>query len=699
MAKAVLTLIEINLLLNSEEPQNIELYGNLFFNLTNLETDTKKLKAVSLDQLPLLDNKAIAALTYNKRNLISLTTKEWIAENTYNERPKRDMVCELCNTKIKNLFYIFNRKNSNELRVGSECIKNFPDMEGYKEQKKQFRDIKKGQQVISRRNKFYDIYPDAEQLISDADTYFSTLPVLLPLETYLKLKDTITRMRLIYTLYVNEGKKPFRSSFDSFELFKLAIIQYEKLKVLSEEHVSKYSNHKLICKRPEIDWLISEDKTKLLQQISENGGLYTLSTLKNLCSISFVKEYLELILSKNNSNLMKFNRLNKGSLSFSFNKFGYHPAILFDIHLKDFMQHIGADCIINDNFTYGSKEILLISTIANSKGNLRSIIDYLDNMMNLLNCVFLVDDISNSLYLYRKGDRAVRQFSYYAFMQKYCKYILLPDEEIKKYLISVVKGNNNIKWITTDMQSKQGIDDKISILYKSYKESHEYNARSTGRVIELMTYGVYNNTVSNTPKLDFNSSEYIVLQRNRLKIGDYQLRSVEYGLRINDDSLYPLYHKGDLLLVQSTQKFKTDAVVFFATAEKIIIQNCHSDNEDPESIFSFSSFPKKELVSYGRVIYCFHNKTEIKEQYTIAQNNVKVFVTGNPRFCSSCSSRCVYKYIEYLQKNKKSRQINVAVCPKCNKYYIDRNSYLTYTKNKKETNLEFMLENADDDKE
>lgn len=107
MAKAVLTLIEINLLLNSEEPQNIELYGNLFFNLTNLETDTKKLKAVSLDQLPLLDNKAIAALTYNKRNLISLTTKEWIAENTYNERPKRDMVCELCNTKIKNLFYIF----------------------------------------------------------------------------------------------------------------------------------------------------------------------------------------------------------------------------------------------------------------------------------------------------------------------------------------------------------------------------------------------------------------------------------------------------------------------------------------------------------------------------------------------------------------------------------------------------------------
>lgn len=693
MAKAVLTLIEINLLLNSEEPQNTKLYGNLFFCLTNLETETKKLKAVSLDQLPLVDNKAIAALTYNKRNLISLTTKEWIAENTYNERPKRDMVCELCNTKIKNLFYIFNRKNSNELRVGSECIKNFPDMEGYKEQKKQFRDIQKGQQVISRRNKFYDMYPDAEKFISDADNYFSTLPVLLPFEIYSKLKDTIIRMRLIYTLYVNEGKKPFRSSLDSFELFKLAIAQYEKLKVLSEKHVSEYSNHKLICKRPEIDWLISEDKTRLLQQISENGGLYTLSTLKNMCSISFVKEYLELILSKNNSDLMRFNRLNKGGLIFSFNKFGYHPAILFDIHLKDFMQYIGAECIINDNFTYGSKEILSISTITNSKNNLYSIIEYIDNIMNLLNCVFLVDDMSNSLYLYRKGDRAVRKFSYYAFIQNYSKYMVLSDEKIKRYLISAVKGNNNIKWITTEMQSKQGIDDKISMLYKAYKESHKYNNHPTGRVIELMTYGVYNNTVSDTPKLDFNSSEYVLLQRNKLKIEDYQLRSVEYGLRINDDSLYPLYHKGDILLVQSTQKFKKNAVIFFATEEKILIQNCHSVSEEPESIFSFSSISKKELVSYGKVIYCFRNKTDIEEQYTIAQNNVEVFVTDNPRFCSNCSSHCTYKHIEYLQDNKKSRHINVAVCSKCNKYYIDRNSYITYMKNKKETNLEFILKN------
>lgn len=694
ITKSDLSRDEISLLVNSEEAKNTKLYGNLYEILLQL----RELKAITLEELENhnLNYYGISALSYNKHTLIDNATKEWRATTDIIDNPKRNARCQLCNApKLRYECHIRNTKNNIKLLVGSECVNKFK-IDGYLEQKKQLLQIHKGHKIVQRRNQFYDKFPNVENLIADADNYFNTLPILLPYETYSKLKDTITRMRLIYTKYVNEGKKPFKSELDSFALFKLAIKQYQKLKLLSENHIANYKNQPLICKRTEIDWLIFEDKTKLLQQISENGGLYTLSTLKNMCSTSFVKEYLELILSKNNSDLVQFEKINEGNLVFSYNKFGYQPAILFTVQLKDFMQHIGADSIINDDFTFGSKEILYISTITNSKSNLHSIIEYIDNMMALLNCAFLVDDNSNSLYLYRKGDKAVRQFLCYAFMQNYSKYILLSDEEIKKYLISVVKGNNNVKWVTTEMQSKQGIDDKISILYKAYKESHEYNARPTGRVVELMTYGVYNNTVSDTPKLDFNSSEYVMLQRNRLKIEDYQLRSVEYGLRINDDSLLPLYHKGDLLLVQSTQKFKTDAVIFFATAEKILIQNCHSDSEEPESIFKFSSVPKKEIISYGRVICCFRDKTEI--QHTITQNNIKVFVMDNPRFCFDCSSECTYKHIEYLQENKKSRKINVAVCSKCNKYYIDRNSYLTYMKNKKETNLEFTLTNLDNNK-
>ena len=73
-------------------------------------------------------------------------------------------------------------------------------------------------------------------------------------------------------------------------------------------------------------------------------------------------------------------------------------------------------------------------------------------------------------------------------------------------------------------------------------------------------------------------------------------------MRIKDESLSPLYHKGDILFIQTIQKFKDDAVLFFASSNEVIIQNCHSESEEPESVLRFSSIPKKKLIAYGRVI-------------------------------------------------------------------------------------------------
>lgn len=153
------------------------------------------------------------------------------------------------------------------------------------------------------------------------------------------------------------------------------------------------------------------------------------------------------------------------------------------------------------------------------------------------------------------------------------------------------------------------------------------------------------------------SSRTIQRIKSKLEISDSQLRSVEYGLRINDESLSPLYHKGDILFVQTSQKFKGDAILFFSFADEVLIQDCHSENEEPESIFSFSKIPKKELIAYGKIIYCYQDKfnkqndSAIKVQPATIQNQVKVFVTDNPRYCFSCSSKCIYKHIQYIQEN------------------------------------------------
>lgn len=697
MTKSNLSRADISLLINSEEAKDTQLYGNLYEVLLQI----KYLKAVTLEELANrnLDYHGISALSYNKHTLIDNATKEWRATTDIIDNPKRIAICQLCNApKLRYECHIRNIKNNIELLVGSECVNHFK-IDGYIDQKKQLAQIHKGHKIVQRRNEFYNRFPDYEEFISNAENYFSTLPILLPYDLYINLQNTIGHIRLIATKYVNEGKKPYDSQLDSFELFQLAVDNYLQLKMKADNHISKNADKEFICKRPEIDWMISKNKTVLLQQISKNNGFYTLSTLRGIYSVEFVQKHLGLIISKNNSDILKFERFNNNSILFSFNKLGYQPAILFSAQLKDFMQHIGADCIMNTGFTYNSKNILFISNIVISNRNLVSILEYIDNMINLLNCVFLIDDSSDTLYLCRKGDRAVRIFSKQAFMNNYSKYMILSDEDIKKYLVLVVKGNNNTKWITTEMQAKQGIDDKIGVLYKDYKESHEYNTRPTGQKIEVMFYSVHDNSSTNTVKIDFNSSEFISLERKNLKINDSEVRSIEYGLRISDESLSPLYHNGDMLFIQPIQKFKGKTVILFASNDEVEIKNCYSENEEPESIFKYTNIHKKELIAYGRVVYCLHseNKSKVKlpqkeeTKQTSSLNKVKIFVTGNPRFCIECSSKCTYKHIEYIQENKKKRQINAAICPKCNNYYMDRNSYLTYIKSKKETNLEFVL--------
>lgn len=161
--KSILSRDEMSLLLNSEEPKNIKLYGNLY----SIICDLPKLKAVTLEQLPDIDNKAKAALTYNKKTFIDTVIREWYAERVSEEDPAQKVRCELCNTPNKYLYYIRNRKNNTLLNVGSRCITKFPGIEGYVEQKKQLSQIHKGHQIIKRRNEFYEHFPNYEDFISD----------------------------------------------------------------------------------------------------------------------------------------------------------------------------------------------------------------------------------------------------------------------------------------------------------------------------------------------------------------------------------------------------------------------------------------------------------------------------------------------------------------------------------------------------
>lgn len=602
MSKTVLTLDEINLLKNSEELKNTELYGNLYQVIYSLQNP----KAVSLEDLPDLNNKAIGALTHNKKTLIDTIIKEWYAERVSEEDPNKKVRCGLCNTPNKYLYYIRNRRNGCLLNVGSHCITKFPNIEGFTEQKQQLKQIHKNHKIIARRNEFYDRFPNCETIISNAEDYFSTLPILLPYDLYTKLDEIIKRMRLIYTKYVNEGKKPFNSQLDSFELFNLAINQFYRIKNQSDEMVSSNKNDPLICKRREIDWLISQNKQHILSQIAENSGFYNLSTLRHITSVEFISDYIGDIFGRNQSQLYNFMSLKNGLLYIAFNKHGYHPQIVFSMSLKDFMQSIASYCIYDSSFTYSLNDFTQYMKILNTRSNLESVINYISDFVYKFNCILLFNEQNNSIWLCRRGDKSIRIFRPYDFLTSYSKHINESDESIKVFIFSIIKGGNTVKWITPELQAKQGIDERVNKLYKEQfldvrERFLQYNKNT---YVEITVYKIVK-IQSGHIVIDFNHPEYVKISRRQIRVSDNTLKYIEYALYVTSECLMPQYKQGTIFLVQNTKSIKNGNTIFYVNvSNRLTIKQCTTTKEF-ESIFQHIDIHKRDIVSCGRVIDSF----------------------------------------------------------------------------------------------
>lgn len=462
MAKAILTLDEINLLRHSEEPKNIKLYGNLYETLNNLGNT----KAVTLGMIPDLDEAGVAALTYNKKSLIETVIKEWYAERVIEEDPDKKVRCGLCNTPNKYLYFIRNRLNGETLNVGSSCITKFPGMEGYVEQKKQMSQIHKNHRVAARRMEFHTRFPDVEKTISNADDYIASLPIVLPADLYCKLKDTGNRMHAIYNSYVNEGKKPMQSVMDSFELFELAKSQFLRLSKEADAFIEANQSDPLICKRREVDWLMQQHKKGIVQRIGENSGKFNVFTLGNIFSYEFVKANIELFLKRNQSKIFKIKSMSNRTLSFrAVLSTKQYPQIQYTIRFSDFMKQIGARCILDNQYVYAETELLNVAQINRTYENINIILGYTAPIIAKIDYALLIDPDSEELILYCKADKAIRIIQIDQFLDGYHKHILDNDRKILKYLQTMVLSTSS-KWYSYDMQVRLSIANKIGKLYK-----------------------------------------------------------------------------------------------------------------------------------------------------------------------------------------------------------------------------------------
>ncbi len=601
--KSILSRNEISLIKNSEEAKNTDLYGNLFEILLQI----KDLKAITKKQLEdlNLNSDGLSALTHNKQTLIENTTKEWKATTEIVDNPQKNKKCQLCNTSIRYECHIRNILNNKELTIGSECVNEFK-LDGYIEQKKQLSQIRKGHKIVARRNEFYTKFPGCEQFISNTQKYFSTLPILLPYDLYTKFQDTIVRMRNIYTKYVNEGKKPFESPMDSFELFQLALDQIDELKSKAEMHIVNNNEKSLICKRREIDWMVSNNKNNLLRQISENNGHYNLTTLKQMSSYEFINEYINDIVNRNRSQLFQFIKITYNEVHISFNKKGYFPPIIFKMKLENFMSEIGANCIINKNFIYNINDMFSMLSISNSKNNLESVINYILEFMHNFNCALLFDDETNNIILCRRGDKAIRIFNPQQFLISYSKHITKSDDDIRNFLFSLVKGNNSVKWVSAEIQTKQGIDNKINRLYKEqYLDiKDQFVQYNYNKYVEIISYKTTKN-LSGNMIIDFNHPEFINIPRGQIRLSNNTLKYIDYAIYISEKIF--TYEPGTILFVQNSKKVKNENIIFYISSDAFVIKECHTIDEH-ENIFKHIDVEKRNLQSYGKIIYSLSSK-------------------------------------------------------------------------------------------
>lgn len=467
--KSILSRDEISLLINSEEPKNNQIYGNLYEVLLKISN----LKAATLQQLIdlQLDSVGVAALTYNKILLIENVKGEWYVENHNAEDPDKKVKCGLCNTPNKYLFYIRNRINNKQLNVGSSCITNFPGIEGYAEYKYQLNKTIRTQKEIARRTEFHNRFPNCTEIIDSSSYYFDNLPILLSYELYFPLKDTVKNLRLIYTKYIKNGKTPFETQRDPFQLFKECVYTYNDLKTKADKFIENNINKSNVCKRSEIDWMLDNRKIKLMEQIAKNNGIYTIETLKEINSTTFITSNMGIFIEHNKSENVRFIKPKDDTTPLFFSIMERKIKLFYRINIKKFMNEIGSNCFFDMLFTFDKNDLFKVSKVEINQKNLFAIINYLSDTLDKIGYVILIDEYTNDIYLYKKVDKSVKELTSTKLIEFFNINFIQKQFDIYKFIgIFISKG-----WITFEEQVIYGIDGKINdMYYKQYIEPDSY---------------------------------------------------------------------------------------------------------------------------------------------------------------------------------------------------------------------------------
>lgn len=387
--RLLITQQEMVLIKNSSEATNIELYGNLYDCIQNYV----KLSKTELDNNIVFDEKARIVLfnPENKKMMMDKIMDEWysvkncdIVETLVN--------CQLCGRPNKYVYYIHNKITDIDLHIGSDCVKNYPDITGIKQQKKRLSQLKREQTQQKRKIEFEIREGDEIGFIDDAEKKFKEFPVVLPFKLHTAIKDVLYQLNLSKTTYIKSGGN-LNDIYSSYCVLKE---KFNDLYKQANKHYQIVKDNPLACDRETAEWLLKNNPT-VWEKVSKNNGILCVDTIKKIYDEKYVtKKIREIIIHLKDKDLRVL-RISKSYIHFSIKNGRYVYPVTFMMQLKNFMEHVGCYALTDQQYKFGKEDLKDIA-IEETSNNFLAVYNSVLDLLNKNGYDFIVEDKTAQAY-------------------------------------------------------------------------------------------------------------------------------------------------------------------------------------------------------------------------------------------------------------------------------------------------------------
>ena len=307
--RLLITQQEMVLIKNSNESTNIDLYGNLYDCLQNYN----KLSKMDLDNNIVFDKKARIVLLNleNKKIMMDKIMDEWhsvkncdIVETLVN--------CQLCGRPNKYVFYIHNKITEIDLHIGSDCVRNFPDITGIKQQKKRLTQLQKEQAQQKRKIEFEMREGESIRFIDEVEQKFKKFPIMLPFKLHTEIKEVLYQLRLSKSTYIKSGGNLDEVYFSYCVLKE----KFRDLYKMANEYYQAVKSNPLVCDKETSDWLL-KNNASVWNAVSKNGGIFDVNTLMKVYNERYVNKKIREIIGHLKDKDLKLKQVSKSYIHFS----------------------------------------------------------------------------------------------------------------------------------------------------------------------------------------------------------------------------------------------------------------------------------------------------------------------------------------------------------------------------------------------